>query len=152
LSTHFAIAFGTKFLDKDSQEKFVHQTSWGVSTRLIGGTIMTHSDDKGLVLPPRVAHTHVVIVPILGKASKDETEKRKIFQAAQELKQGIEKLELDWKQAIQVTVDDDETKQPGWKFHEYELVGIPIRVEMGPRDLASGQVVVSRRDREGKES
>ncbi len=152
LSTNFAKAFGTKFLDKDNAEKFVHQTSWGVSTRLIGGMIMTHSDDKGLVLPPRVASTHVVIIPIYGKAAKDEAAKARLVSLANDLKIQIEKAAatLGWSQGVGVLVDSDETKQPGWKFHEHELVGTPIRIEFGPRDLESKQVVLCRRDREDK--
>jgi prolyl-tRNA synthetase len=147
LSSNFAKAFETKFLDKDGKQKLVHQTSWGVSTRLIGGMIMTHSDDKGLVLPPRLATTHVAIVPITAKA---ET-KQQVLDAASKLAQAISdaganaKLPYD----IGVHVDTDETKQPGWKFFEYELLGTPIRIEIGPRDLEKGQVVITRRD-EGK--
>lgn len=144
LSDNFAKAFETKFLDKDSKQKFVHQTSWGVSTRLIGGMVMTHSDDKGLVLPPRLASTHVVIVPIM---PKPET-KDKILEACRNLKASIEanpdisKLPYE----IGVFVDDDETKQAGWKFFEHELIGTPIRIELGPKDLEKGTVVMTRRD------
>jgi len=144
LSDNFAKAFETKFLDKDSKQKFVHQTSWGVSTRLIGGMVMTHSDDKGLVLPPRLASTHIVIVPIM---PKPET-KDKILEACRNLKASIEanqdvtKLPYD----IGVFVDDDETKQAGWKFFEHELIGTPIRIELGPKDLEKGTVVMTRRD------
>lgn len=149
LSTNFAQAFNTLFLDKDGKQKVVHQTSWGVSTRLIGGLIMTHSDDKGLILPPRLAATHVVIVPIIGNS--DATVKSKIFEAADRIASFITSA---GKQAglpyeVGVLVDSDETKQPGWKFHEHELLGTPIRIELGPRDLDKGQVVMTRRD-EGK--
>lgn len=144
LSTHFAKAFDTLFLDKDSKQKPVHQTSWGVSTRLIGGMIMTHSDDKGLVLPPRLAATHVVIVPILGNAAT----RAQVIEASQKLGAAISGANsaraLPY--SMGVHVDLDESKQPGWKFHEYELIGIPIRIELGPRDLEKGQVVVTRRD------
>ena len=149
LSTHFAKAFETQFLDKDGKQKFVHQTSWGVSTRLIGAVIMTHADDKGLVLPPRLAAMHVVIVPILNKA---ET-RAQVLQAAEKLSASIqseaEKSSLPY--TVVVHVDQDDTKQAGWKFHEYELLGIPVRIELGPRDLEKNQVVLTRRDREGKE-
>jgi len=149
LSTNFAQAFNTLFLDKDGKQKVVHQTSWGVSTRLIGGLIMTHSDDKGLILPPRLAATHVVIIPIMG--SSDATMKGKILEAADQLASSIAAA---GKQAglpyeVGVFVDSDETKQPGWKFHEHELLGTPVRIELGPRDLEKGQVVMTRRD-EGK--
>lgn len=147
LSSNFAKAFDTQFLDKDGKQKHVHQTSWGVSTRLIGGMIMTHSDDKGLVLPPRLAATHVVIVPIMAKA---ET-KAQVLEAADKLAQAIREqgARAGLPYTVGVHVDTDETKQPGWKFFEYEMIGTPVRIEVGPRDLEKGQVVVTRRD-EGK--
>ncbi len=149
LSTHFAQAFNTMFLDKDGKQKFVHQTSWGVSTRLIGGMIMTHSDDKGLVLPPRLAATHVAIVPILANAAM----RPKVLEASHALASAIQATAgakaLPYE--IGVKVDEDDTKQPGWKFYEYELLGIPVRVEIGPRDLEKGQAVVTRRDDGKKE-
>jgi prolyl-tRNA synthetase len=144
LSTNFARAFETQFLDKDGKQKHVHQTSWGVSTRLIGGMIMTHSDDKGLVLPPRLASTHVAIVPIM---AKPET-KAQALEAADKIAAAIREQGArdGLPYAVSVTVDKDETKQPGWKFFEYEMLGIPVRIEVGPRDLEKGQVVVTRRD------
>lgn len=146
LSDNFAKAFETQYLDKDSKQKFVHQTSWGVSTRLVGGVIMTHSDDKGLVLPPRLATTHVVIVPIMANAAKRPA----VLEAASKLQKAIEKeCEGRLPYSVGVLVDTDETKQPGWKFHEYELIGIPLRIEVGPRDLEKNQIVLTRRD-EGK--
>lgn len=148
LSDHFAKAFETKFLDKDSVQKHVFQTSWGVSTRLIGGMVMTHSDDKGLVLPPLLAKTHIVIVPILGKNPAD---KERVLAAAEKLQKEIESASMGvLGYRARVKLDRDETKQPGWKFHEYELLGIPIRIELGPRDLDQGQMVFTRRDRDGK--
>jgi prolyl-tRNA synthetase len=147
LSTNFAQAFNTVYLDKDGKQKVVHQTSWGVSTRLIGGMIMTHSDDKGLVLPPRLASTHVVIVPILSNAAA----RPKVLEAAEKLAAAIreagQKANLPYQ--VGVHVDQDETKQPGWKFFEYELLGVPLRIEIGPRDLEKNQIVMTRRD-EGK--
>ncbi len=150
LSTNFAQAFDTVFLDKDGQQKVVHQTSWGVSTRLIGGMIMTHSDDRGLVLPPRLASTHVAIVPILSNANK----RNEVLAAARALAKAIQETSLHSQLPYQVgvLVDEDDTKQPGWKFHEYELIGVPIRIELGPRDLENGQVVMTRRDWARKES
>lgn len=147
LSTNFAQAFETQFLDKDGKQKLVHQTSWGVSTRLIGGMIMTHSDDKGLVLPPRLAATHVVIVPIMGNAPN----KVAIIEAAQKLAADIKKagVAAQLPYEVGVHVDTDESKQPGWKFFEYEMLGTPVRIEVGPRDLDKNQVVITRRD-EGK--
>jgi prolyl-tRNA synthetase len=144
LSSNFAQAFETKFLDKDGKQKLVHQTSWGVSTRLIGGMIMTHSDDKGLVLPPKLAATHVAIVPIMAKADT----KAAVLEAAQKLAAAIREHPAARQQPYElgVLVDDDETKQPGWKFHELELLGIPVRIELGPRDLEKGTCVITRRD------
>lgn len=144
LSTHFAKAFETQFLDKDGKQKLVHQTSWGASTRLIGGVIMTHSDDKGLVLPPRLATTHVVIVPILSNAAA----KAQVLEAAEKLKKEIQAagVQAQLPYSVGVHVDLDETKQPGWKFFEYELLGIPLRIELGPRDLEKGHAVMTRRD------
>jgi prolyl-tRNA synthetase len=109
--------------------------------------IMTHSDDKGLVLPPRLASTHVVIVPILSNSAA----KAQVLEAAHQLALAIreEGARAHLPYSVGVTVDQDETKQPGWKFHEYELLGTPVRIEVGPRDLEKGQVVVTRRD-EGK--
>ena len=144
LASNFAQAFGTQFLDKDGKQKFVHQTSWGVSTRLIGGMIMTHSDDKGLVLPPRLASTHVAIVPIVpNPAVKDQ-----VFAAADQLAEQIKaaSLKANLPYTIGITVDKDDTKQAGWKFFEYELLGIPVRIELGPRDLEKNQAVLVRRD------
>jgi prolyl-tRNA synthetase len=149
LASNFAKAFDTQFLDKDGKQKLVHQTSWGVSTRLIGGMIMTHSDDKGLVLPPKLASTHVVIIPIMAKA---ET-RAAVLEACEKVSKAIsdhaevQKLPYD----TRVLIDSDEQKQPGWKFFEYELIGIPVRIEVGPRDLEKGQVVLTRRDEGIKE-
>src|SRR4051794_34383950 len=127
LASNFAKAFNTVFLDKDGKQKLVHQTSWGVSTRLIGGMIMTHSDDKGLVLPPRLAETHVIIIPILPKAGSTGSAKTFILEAVQKLAESIQQAgsssSLPYKVGVQVDLDD--TKQPGWKFHEYELLGVP---------------------------
>jgi prolyl-tRNA synthetase len=152
LSTNFAEAFETRFLDKDSKQKTVHQTSWGVSTRLIGGMIMTHSDDKGLVLPPRLAATHVVIVPIIrsagkaGDANADQTPR--VLEASDKLALAIREAGTRHRMPydVGVHVDKDDTKQAGWKFFEHELLGTPVRIEIGPRDLDKGQVVLTRRD------
>ena len=114
-------------------------TSWGASTRLIGGLIMTHSDDDGLVLPPKLAPTQVVIVPI-PKPSPE------IMEAADTIAKALKSL------GIRVKVDNDETKRPGFKFAEYEMVGIPVRIGIGARDLAVGKVEVARRDTKEKSS
>lgn len=149
LTDNFAKAFDTKFLDQTGKLQFVHQTSWGVSTRLIGGVVMTHSDDKGLVLPPRLAHTHVVFVPIMAKAEF----KSRLLAKCDELKQAITQSEhtknLPYKPIV--FIDADDSKQSGWKFHEYELTGVPLRVDLGPRDLEAGKVVIARRDTGEKE-
>ena len=149
LASNFAKAFDTQFLDKDGKQKHVFQTSWGVSTRLIGGMIMTHSDDKGLVLPPMLAETHVVIVPIVPKANLAPA----VYEAADKLQAQILDNEAAQKLPYKmgVHVDKDDQKQAGWKFHEYELIGIPIRIELGPRDIEKGQAVFTRRDKGVKE-
>ncbi len=127
----FARAFGIQYSDKDNQLKYVHQTSWGVSTRIIGAIIMVHGDDDGLVLPPKAAPTQVMVIPIQQK-------KEGILEAAGQL---VERL----KKVCRVKIDDSD-KSPGWKFAEQEMRGIPIRVELGPKDLASNQCVLVRRD------
>ena len=144
LSDHFAKAFDTMFLDKDGKQKHVFQTSWGVSTRLIGGMIMTHSDDKGLVLPPMLAETHVVIVPITPKAGTAPAIHEAADRLAASIREHSDAQTLPYR--IGVSVDKDDTKEAGWKFHEYELIGIPVRIEIGPRDLEKSQAVFTRRD------
>lgn len=139
LGQNFAKAFEVKFLNKENKEEYVWATSWGVSTRLIGGLIMTHSDDDGLVLPPKLAPTQVVIVPI-PKPSPE------IMEAADTISKALKAL------GIRVKVDNDETKRPGFKFAEYELMGIPVRIGIGARDLAIGKVEVARRDTKEKSS
>ena len=126
----FAKAFGIQFTDKDNKLKYVHQTSWGMTTRLIGAIIMVHGDNSGLVLPPKVAPTQVMIIPIMQK-------KAGVLEKAAELR---EKLG-----AFRVKVDDSD-KSPGWKFSEQEILGIPTRIEIGPKDIEKNQVVVVRRD------
>ena len=139
LGQNFAKAFEVKFLNKENKEEYVWATSWGASTRLIGGLIMTHSDDDGLVLPPKLAPTQVVIVPI-PKPSPE------IMEAADTIAKALKSL------GIRVKVDNDETKRPGFKFAEYEMVGIPVRIGIGARDLAVGKVEVARRDTKEKSS
>ncbi len=149
LSTNFAQAFNTVFLDKDSKQKHVHQTSWGVSTRLIGGLIMTHSDDKGLILPPRLASTHVVIVPILNNSEAKPKVLSLCTDLAHQISKEGEAQKLPYR--VSILVDDDEAKQFGWKLHEHELLGVPVRIEVGPKDIEKNQAVVVRRDLEKKE-
>lgn len=126
----FAHAFGIQYSDKDNTLQYVHQTSWGLSTRIIGAIIMVHGDDSGLVLPPRIAPTQIMIIPIA-------QHKEGVLEKAAELK---EKLG-----AFRVKVDDSD-KSPGWKFSEQEMRGIPIRIEIGPKDIEVNQAVIVRRD------
>ena len=126
----FAKAFDIQFTDRDNTLKYVHQTSWGVSTRLIGAVIMVHGDNSGLVLPPKVAPTQIMIIPIQQK-------KEGVLDKAYELKERLG--------AFRVKVDDTD-KSPGWKFSEQEMRGIPIRVEIGPKDIEAGKCVICRRD------
>ncbi len=139
LGQNFARSFDVKFLNKENKEELVWATSWGVSTRLIGGLIMTHSDDDGLILPPKLAPQQVVIVPI-PKPSPE------IMEAASNIAKQLKA------KGIRVKIDDDETKRPGFKFAEYEMIGIPVRVGIGARDLAEGKVEIARRDTKEKMS
>jgi prolyl-tRNA synthetase len=135
LGQNFAKAFDVKFQNKNSEMEYVWATSWGVSTRLIGAVIMAHSDDDGLVLPPRLAQNQMVIVPIW----KTDEEKVKVLTFAREVQQQL-------REQYQVIMDDREQYKPGFKFSEWELQGIPLRLEIGPRDEAQKQVVIVRRD------
>lgn len=130
----FAQAFGIQFTDKDNKLKYVHQTSWGVSTRMIGGLIMVHSDNSGLVLPPRVAPVQVAIIPI-------QQRKEGVLEKAAELKEMLK----DFRMKV-----DDSDKSPGWKFSEQEMRGIPLRIEVGPKDIEAGKCVICRRDTRDK--
>lgn len=136
LGQNFAKEFDVKFLDENEKTQYGWQTSWGVSTRIMGGLIMTHSDDKGLVLPPRIAPTQVVIVPIWGGKIED---KEKVVQKAKEIA-GILKQEN-----ISVKVDERDDR-PGNKFFEWEKKGVPVRIEIGPRDMENKSVIAVRRD------
>jgi len=142
LGQNFAEAFDVKFADAEGKQDYVWATSWGVSTRLIGGLIMTHSDDLGLVLPPKLAPIHVAIVPIY----KGEEQLAQISEVANKMK-----AEMQAK-GIVVKYDDDDKRKPGWKFAEYEMKGVPVRIAIGPRDLENGTVEVARRDTLEKES
>ena len=127
----FAKAFGIQYADKDNTLKYVHQTSWGMTTRLIGAVIMVHGDDSGLVLPPKIAPTQVMIIPI-------QQRKEGVLDKAYELAESL-------KGSYSVKVDDSD-KTPGWKFSEQEMRGIPIRVEIGPKDIEAGKCIICRRD------
>ncbi len=131
LGTGFAKAFNINFQDSDGEVKLPHQTSWGVSTRLIGAVIMVHGDDSGLVLPPYLAPTQVIIIPI-------QSQKPDVLEACESLENELKDM------GIRVKTDNSE-KSPGWKFSESEMKGIPIRIEVGPRDLENGQVVIVKR-------
>ena len=141
LGQNFAKAFDVKFTDKTGQEEYVWATSWGVSTRLMGALIMAHSDDNGLVLPPKLAPIQVVIVPIYKKEEQLEDIRKVVNQLMQKLRA----------KGISVKFDDRDTHRPGHKFAEYELKGVPLRFAIGPRDLEKGTVEVARRDTLEKE-
>ena len=141
LGQNFAKAFDVQFTNKEGKRDYVWATSWGVSTRLIGGLIMTHSDDDGLVLPPNLAPFQVVIVPIYKGAEQ-------LTQISEQVRKI--KTELEAK-GISVKYDDRDTHKPGFKFAEYEFKGVPVRIAIGPRDLENGTVEVARRDTKEKE-
>ena len=136
LGQNFSSAFEIKYLDKDGQLKNPYQTSWGVSTRLIGALIMAHGDQRGLKLPPRVAPVQVVVVPV---AAHKEGVLDKASEVAATLRA----------QGIRVELDDRE-QSPGWKFNEWEMKGVPVRLEIGPRDIENGKVMIARRDTHDK--
>ena len=132
LGQNFSKAFDIKFLDKDGVQKYAYTTSWGVSTRLIGALIMTHGDQRGLVMPPVVAPIQAVIVPIAAK-------KEGVLEACRALEARLKAA------GVRVKLDDTDNS-PGWKFNEWEMKGVPVRIELGPRDLEAGKMTVSRRD------
>ena len=142
LGQNFAKAFDVKFADKDGEQRHVWATSWGVSTRLMGALIMTHSDDLGLVLPPKLAPIQVVIVPIY----KNKEQLDAISEKANSILLSLKTA------GITAKFDDDDSKKPGWKFAEYEMKGVPIRIAIGPRDLENSTVELARRDDLSKES
>jgi prolyl-tRNA synthetase len=127
----FARAFGIQYTDRNNQLQYVHQTSWGMTTRLIGAIIMVHGDDSGLVLPPEVAPVQLMIIPI-------SQHKEGVLEKAHELKEKLSKV-------VRVQIDDSD-RMPGWKFSEHEMKGIPVRLEVGPKDIEKNQVVLVRRD------
>lgn len=141
LGQNFAKAFDVKFLSKENKQEYVWASSWGVSTRLVGALIMAHSDDNGLVLPPKLAPNQVVIIPIY----KNDSERELTVAKSHDIKDQLKKLN------IRVKVDDRDTQKPGWKFAEYELKGVPLRIAVGPRDLQNGTVELARRDTLTKE-
>lgn len=140
LGQNFAKAFDVKYTTKEGKQEFVWGTSWGVSTRLMGALIMTHSDDQGLILPPNLAPIQVVIVPIY----KGEEQLEEVSKVANQIKKELES------QGVSVKFDSRDTHKPGFKFNEYELKGVPIRIAIGPRDLKNGTVELARRDTQEK--
>jgi prolyl-tRNA synthetase len=134
LGQNFAKAFNIKFLDEDQKEKYVWQTSWGTTTRLVGALVMVHGDERGLKLPPKVAPVQVVIVPIMF----DKTKKEVLEKA--------ESIRTILKKDFRVEIDTRDGYTPGWKFNEWEMRGVPLRLEIGPKDMAQGQVMLVRRD------
>ena len=142
LGQNFAKAFDVKFTSKEGKQEYVWATSWGVSTRLMGALIMTHSDDLGLVLPPELAPIHVVIVPIY----KTEEQLQAIKDKMSDMMTALRTANLT------VKFDDDDQKRPGWKFGEYEAKGVPVRVAIGARDLEANQAEVARRDTQEKQT
>jgi prolyl-tRNA synthetase len=141
LGQNFAKAFDVKFTSKEGKQEYVWATSWGVSTRLMGALVMTHSDDKGLVLPPKLAPIQVVIVPIYKNEEQLSMISEKVDQIISDLRA----------RGVSVKYDDRDTYKPGWKFAEYELKGVPLRIAMGPRDIENGTVELARRDTLTKE-
>jgi prolyl-tRNA synthetase len=140
LGQNFAKAFDCTFTTKDNEQEFVWATSWGVSTRLIGGLVMTHSDDQGLVLPPRLAPYQCVIVPIYRK----DTDREAVLDTVNRIRTELEVA------GVRVHVDAREEYRPGWKYNEYEMKGVPVRLVIGPRDVENNEVEISRRDEDGK--
>ncbi|WP_432411523.1 proline--tRNA ligase [Rasiella sp. SM2506] len=136
LGQNFAKAFDVKYATKEGGQEYVWATSWGVSTRLMGALIMTHSDDNGLVLPPKLAPDQVVIVPIY----RNDEQLEAISEVAKDLQQQLRA------KGIRVKYDDRDTQKPGWKFNQYELQGVPVRIAIGPKDLEKGTVELARRD------
>jgi prolyl-tRNA synthetase len=142
LGQNFAKAFEVKFLSRDNKQEYVWATSWGVSTRLIGALVMAHSDDDGLVLPPRIAPLQVVIVPIYKGAEQKAKIDEKVAEIVSQLKE----------MGISVKYDDNDNTRPGWKFAEYEMKGVPVRIALGARDLENNVAEVARRDTKEKQS
>ncbi|MFB0516460.1 MAG: proline--tRNA ligase [Candidatus Neomarinimicrobiota bacterium] len=141
LGQNFARAFDVTFRNEANEEEYVWATSWGVSTRLVGAVVMAHGDDQGLRLPPRIAPIQVVIVPIYKDESKDQ-----VMTAARQLTADLEQA------GVRVKLDDRDNVTPGFKFNDWEMKGVPVRIEIGPKDMAAGQAVLVRRDVEGKSS
>ena len=136
LGQNFSKVFSIKFMDRDEKEHYVWQTSWGISTRIIGAMVMVHGDDRGLVLPPRIAPVQAVVIPIPYKAAETD----KIMNKAKEIHKRLQRA------GVSSILDDREEYTPGWKFNDWELKGVPVRVEIGPKDVKNNQVTLARRD------
>ncbi|MFO7741556.1 MAG: proline--tRNA ligase [Anaerolineae bacterium] len=139
LGQNFARAFDIQYLDENNELQYVWTTSWGVSTRMVGAVVMAHGDDQGLVLPPRLAPHQVVVVPIWS----DEDQRVQVSEVVEQVKRLLG-------DDVRVHVDDRDAYSPGWKFNEWEMRGVPLRIEIGPRDVEQGQVVLARRDLQGR--
>jgi prolyl-tRNA synthetase len=137
LGQNFAKAFEIQYLDKNNQLQYCWTTSWGMSTRMIGAIIMTHGDDQGLILPPRLAPIQVIVVPIWKSGNEDE--KTKVLE-------GVARIQRALGERVRLEVDAREEYSPGWRFNEWELRGVPLRIEIGPKDIQKNQVVLARRD------
>jgi len=140
LGQNFARAFDIKFLDENNELQYVWTTSWGVSTRMVGAVVMVHGDDQGLVLPPKLAPIQVVIVPIW----KSDGQRAEVLEV-------VTRVEAALRDDVRVRVDDRDGYSPGWKFNEWEMRGVPLRIEIGPRDVEREQVTLARRDIPGRE-
>jgi len=140
LGQNFARAFDIEFLDENNELQHVWTTSWGLSTRMVGAVVMVHGDDQGLVLPPRLAPFQAVIVPIW----RDDEGQAKVMEAAQSVKAALDAN-------VRLKIDERDGLSPGWKFNDWEMRGVPLRIEIGPKDVEQGQVVLARRDMPGRE-
>jgi prolyl-tRNA synthetase len=140
LGQNFARAFDIQFLDQNNEQQYAWTTSWGVSTRMVGAIVMVHGDDQGLILPPKLAPVQVVVVPI----SKGEDERAKVFET-------VARVDGALRSVVRLRIDDREEYSPGWKFNEWEMRGVPLRIEIGPRDANKEQVTLARRDVPGRE-
>lgn len=140
LGQNFARAFDIQYLDENNEQQHAWTTSWGVSTRMVGAVVMTHGDDQGLILPPRLAPIQVVIVPIWRK----DAERQGVIEAAEQILTRLKPL-------VRVSLDRREGLSPGWKFNDWEMRGVPVRIEIGPRDVANRTVMTARRDQPGRE-
>jgi prolyl-tRNA synthetase len=135
---NFSKAFNIQFVNQGNELEYAYTTSWGLSTRMVGASIMTHGDDQGLIMPPRLAPIQVVIVPIF----KDDAEKSKVMEVVNRLRSELS--------AFRLRVDERDGLTPGFKFNDWEMRGVPLRIEVGPKDVEKGSVALARRDRPGK--